>query len=69
MSFLASLYNPPDPKITLGAWYRIRKYDGSGASWTIRCRAIWKNDRLVVFETEKGVRESWTFWELARCLV
>lgn len=70
---LATLQNPPEPTITVGAVYGIRKKIKAGSNHYIivtkRIRAIAKYKNVILFEDDKGVRECFTRWELARVIV
>lgn len=72
MDLLTRLYNPPEPKIREGEWYvlAVRVPIGGKAFATrrIKLRAVKKYKHVVLFEDEKGIRECWTMWEIARCL-
>lgn len=66
------LYNPPVPKIQIGAEYTIRYQASSGGNGMIiktkRMRCVAKYQHVILFENTKGVRECYTPWELARCI-
>lgn len=65
--FLYKLRNPERPAICIGAEYTIIKH-GDKESKKIKYRAVKKYKHHVVFEDERGIRESFIWWELARCL-
>ena len=67
---LLRLYNPPLPKIVIGAWYTVQiREERSGLVRQYRIRAVKKYRHVILFETEIGVMECWTIWELARVIV
>lgn len=73
MDLLMRLYNPEEPKIREGAWYTLAvRIPMGGKAFATRyrkLRAVKIYERVILFEDESGLRECWTRWELARCVV
>ena len=72
MDMVTLINNPPEPVITIGAIYTIaKKVTVQGNNHVIitkRMRAVKKYSNVVLFEDERGTRECFTMWELARCI-
>ena len=72
MDIVTLINNPPEPKIILGAWYTIIEHEKRGNNGVVirhrKMRAVSRHRHVVMFESEQGVRECWTLWDLARCV-
>jgi len=69
---LRNLYNPPPVTIKIGHVYTITdRVPIGGKSFALkarRMRAVAEYKNVVLFEDDRGIRECWTRWELARCM-
>lgn len=69
---MASIYNLPEPKLSKGAWYTLATTISAGGSATTtkhrRMRAVKRYGDFWMFEDERGTRECWSLWEIARMI-
>lgn len=65
------LHNPEPPEIVVGAWYLVRQ-ETKGQRWdtaqerSVRMRVVKVYRHHVLFEDERGIRESIDNWSVAR---
>lgn len=63
--------NPVEPTIVPGAWYWLRLTQRAGDAYVVKkrqFRAIKRYNDMILFEDERGIRECFTMWELARII-